>query len=315
MSFGENQRVWLNGRLMEGRAAGVGIGSHGLHYGTGVFEGIRCYETSQGPVLFRMERHLDRFQASASAYGMDIRYSRDELAGAIRQVVTGNGLKNCYIRPICFLGDETLGVGGNPGANVAILAWEWNSPRGPEAAEKGVRVTVSPWVKFHSSMMPTTAKACGQYINSRLAIQDAVARGYEEALLLNGDGTIAEGAVENLFLVKGGRLCTNDEKSCILPGITRASILDLALELGIPVKIGALRIPDLVSADEAFFTGTAVEILPIRELDGTPIGQDSRGDRGGRGPITKALQDAFAAAVSGRLATRRGWLAPVGGNG
>ena len=321
MSFGENQRVWLNGKLVDWRGAGIGIASHGLHYGTGVFEGIRCYETPMGPAIFRMDRHLDRLQASAAVYGMEIRHSRAELVEAIRQVVQSNGLKSCYIRPICYLGDETLGVNGNPSVNTAVLAWEWNSPRGPDAAEKGVKVTVSPWVKFHSSMMPTTAKACGQYINSRLAIREAVSRGFDEALLLNADGTIAEGAVENLFLIKGGRLYTNDEKSSILPGITRASILDLAIELGIPVKITALRLPDLEGADEAFFTGTAVEVLPIRELDGSPIGSSTISSVGpsveerGPGPITARLQQAFAAATSGRIPTRRGWLTPVDGHG
>lgn len=307
MSFGDNRKLWFNGRMVDWQAGRIGVASHGLHYGTGVFEGIRCYETPSGPAIFRLDRHLDRLAASAAAYGMELGYSRGDLEEAVGLAVRSNGLKSCYIRPIAFLGDETLGVSGAPSVNVAVLAWSWHSPRGPEAAVKGVRATVSPWVKFHSSMMPATAKACGQYINSRLAIREALARGYDEALLLNADGTLAEGAVENVFLIKDGTLLTNDEKSNILPGITRASILELAADLGIPARIGAFRVEDVKGADEAFFTGTAVEILPIRELDGTPIAG------GGRGPLTERLQRAFADATAGRLPARRDWLTPVDG--
>jgi branched-chain amino acid aminotransferase len=305
MSFGANSHVWFNGHLAEWQATTVGIATHALHYGTGVFEGIRSYDTPEGPAIFRLDEHLDRLYASAAIYGMDIGFPKGELRDAVRAVVRTNGLKDCYIRPLVFLGDETLGVSGKPSVHTAVLAWEWKSARGPEAATRGVRATVSPWVKFHRSMIPAAAKASGQYVNSRLAVQEALARGFDEALLLNADGTIAEGAVENIFLVRDGAVITNDETSNILPGITRASILDLARDLGLPVHVRALRVPDLLAAQEAFFTGTAIEVLPMRELDGKAVGG------GVRGPITEKLQQAFADAVRGRAAARREWLTPV----
>lgn len=305
MSF-DDPKVWLNGQVVDRQDAAVGIGSHALHYGTGVFEGIRCYETAEGPAVFRLDAHLDRLFASAAVYRMVIPFSREELARGVRQVLRANGLLSGYIRPLVFLGDESLGVNASPSVNVAILAWAWSAPRGAEAAMKGVRITVSPWQKISGTMIPSTAKACGQYVGSRLAVQEAASRGYDEALLLNPDGTIAEGAVENFFLIKDGVLRTNDEKSNILLGITRASILDLARDAGIPVAISTLRLPDLFSADETFFTGTAVEVLPIREVDGANLGG------GGRGPVTARLQDAFADTVRGRNPARKAWLSPVG---
>ena len=305
MGFNYNAKIWFNGKLVTYREAEIGIGSHGLHYGTGVFEGIRCYETSRGSAIFRLKPHLERLFASAAVYDFPIGFSLEELMEGVKQVVQANDLKTCYIRPICFLGDETLGVHGKPKLQVAIMAWSWLNPQGTSA--DGVRVTVSPWQKFHHRMMPTTAKACGQYVNSVLAVREAASRGFDAAVLLNAEGNLAEGAVENLFLVKNGTLITNDQHSSILLGITRASILDLAKDFNIPTEIRIMTLADFQSADEAFFTGTAVEISPIRELDGKIIGL------GKPGPITLRLRKAFREVTSGQYPSRLDWITLITG--
>jgi branched-chain amino acid aminotransferase len=306
MSFERSNWVWMNGQVVPWDGATVHLSTHALHYGTGVFEGIRCYATDDGPAVFRLDAHVDRFFASAAVYDIEVPYSRDEIVDAIRDTILRNGFESCYVRPICFYGSRALGLHARScPIEVGVLAWPWEVLLGAEGVERGVRITVSPWVKFHSSMMPTTAKACGQYINSILAVHDAHARGYDEALLLDVDGNVAEGPGENLFVVKNGRLRTNDESASILLGVTRAAVLQLARDLGYEVEIGVLRVDDVLEADEAFFTGTAAEVAPIRELDGTPIGT------GTRGPITARLQDAFAAAVRGKDARYRDWLSFV----
>lgn len=306
VTFDESKWVWMNGRVIPWHSATTHVSAHGLHYGSGVFEGIRCYETDEGPAVFRLEAHLDRFYASAEIYGITIPYTREELASGVDEIVRLNNFRSCYLRPICYLGSGSLGVHpGNSPVEVVILAWPWAPYLGAEGLKQGVRVTVSPWRKFQSRMMPTTAKACGQYLNSMLAVRDAVSRGYAEALLLDVEGHLAEGSGENLFIVRDGQLLTNDERHSILLGITREAVLRIALDLGYQVEVRALELEDLLSADEAFFTGTAAEVTPIREVDGTVIGGSTPG------LVTEQIQRVFFAATSGRDQRYKDWLHPI----
>lgn len=303
MSFENINWVWKNGGLVRWADATIHVSAHALHYGSGVFEGIRCYETERGPAVFRLREHMERFHASAAAYDFSIPYPVEELSQATCELISANELKSCYIRPITFRGTGTLGL--HPGKcplETVIMAWPWASYLGAEGLEHGVRVTISPWRKFHSSMMPTTAKACGQYLNSILAVQDAFSRGYDEGLLLDMNGSLAEGSGENLFVIKGETITTNKADDSILMGITRDSAIEIARELGFQLETRSLELDDLLNADEAFFTGTAAEITPIREVDGRSIGE------GKRGPVTKQIQDAFFDAVAGRDARFGKWL-------
>lgn len=306
MAFKETEWVWKDGALLPWANATTHVSAHALHYGSGVFEGLRCYDTLSGPAIFRLDSHLDRFYSSAAVYGINIPYTPQELREAIREVVEMNGFTSCYVRPICYFGSDTLNVHPrNCPVETVILAWPWAAYLGAEGIENGVRVTVSPWRKFKSEMMPTTAKACGQYLNSILAVRDAVSRGFVEALLLDADGYLAEGSGENIFIVRDGKLLTNDERHSILLGITREAVLQIARDLGYNVEIRALHLEDLLSADEAFFTGTAVEVTPISEIDGTKIGS------GSSGPVTRQIQEIFFAATQGRRPEYKDWLSPV----
>ena len=303
MSFENVNWIWKNGSMVPWAKATFHVSAHGLHYGSGVFEGIRCYETENGPAVFRLREHLERFYASAEVYNFKIPYTLDELTVAVTDLIAANKLSNCYIRPICFMGSGTLGL--HPGkcpSEVAIMAWPWGAYLGSEGLKKGIRVSVSPWRKFHSSMMPTTAKACGQYLNSILAVQDAFARGFDEALLLDKDDRLAEGSGENLFVIKDGVIYTNKAEDSILMGITRDAAIEIARAEGYTVESRSLELSDLTNADEAFFTGTAAEITPIRELDGQPIGS------GSRGPVTEAIQSKFFDVVNGRDERFAHWL-------
>jgi branched-chain amino acid aminotransferase len=239
-------------------------------------------------------------------YGIKIPYSPDALEHAICETIICNDFSSCYVRPICFFGSSSLGVHPRDcPVEVAILAWPWAPYLGADGLKTGVRVTVSPWVKFHPRMIPTHAKACGQYLNSILALRDAVTRGYDEAILLDVDGRIAEGSGENLFIVKDRCLLTNDENDSILPGITRKCVIEIAQDLGYTVKIAALHPRELLGADEAFFTGTAAEVTPIREVDGRLI------SNGSPGPVTTRIQEVFFAAIAGRKESYKGWLTLV----
>jgi branched-chain amino acid aminotransferase len=306
LAFHETEWVWKDGTLVPWANATTHVSAHALHYGSGVFEGMRCYDTSDGPAIFKLEAHLERFYASASVYGINIPYGQEELCEGVRDVILKNGFSSCYVRPICYYGSDTLNVHPrNCPVETVILAWPWAAYLGAEGVEKGVRITVSPWRKFKSDMMPTTAKACGQYLNSILAVRDAVSRGYAEALLLDTDGFLAEGSGENIFIIRDGKILTNDERHSILLGITREAVLRIARDLGYSIEIRALHLEDLLSADEAFFTGTAVEVTPISEIDGRQVGT------GARGPITKEIQEAFFAATQGRHPLYKDWLFPV----
>jgi branched-chain amino acid aminotransferase len=306
MSFDESKWVWMDGRVIPWENATTHVSSHALHYGSGVFEGMRCYETTDGPAVFRLDAHLDRLYASAEIHGIKIPYSQEDLTAGISEIIRLNSFRSCYVRPICYLGSGSLGVhpGNNP-VEVVILAWPWAPYLGAEGLKAGVRVTVSPWRKFQSSMMPTTAKACGQYLNSMLAVRDAVDRGFAEALLLDAEDHLAEGSGENLFIVRDGQLLTNDERHSILLGITREAVLKIAEDLGYRIEVRALELEDLTSADEAFFTGTAAEVTPICEVDGTVIGKRTQG------LVTEEIQRVFFDATSGRDQRYKDWLHPI----
>lgn len=303
MGFEASQWVWMNGKCIPWGSATVHVSAHGLHYGSGVFEGLRCYNTADGPAIFRLDAHLTRLYSSAHAYGIKISYTQAELAEAICETVRLNRFTDCYVRPIVYLGSSSLSLHPRKcPVEVVILAWPWGAYLGDEAVERGARITISPWRKFDSRMMPTAAKACGQYLNSILAVQDAVARGFDEALLLNQDGTIAEGSGENIFLVKKGVVLTNRISDGILPGVTRECVREIVCDSGCTVETRPLLLQDLLESDEAFFTGTAAEVVPIAEVDGSKIGSGRRGTK------TALLQQAFAEATSGRNARYRHWL-------
>lgn len=306
MSFEKTKWVWQNGEFLPLDEAKIHSTAFGLHYGTGVFEGIRCYETVNGPAIFRLKEHMERFYASAEVYQLKIDYAPEALNDAISETVRRNGFKNCYIRPTAYFDSGSLGIRAICPTGINILAWEWPNDFGAEKLAKGMRVTISPYRKFHSSMIPTTAKATGNYLNSILAVREAAARGFDEAILLDVNGNLAEGAVENIFLIKDGKLLTNDEHSSILLGITRDSAIQISRHLGYEVEIRALKLHELLSADEVFLTGTAIEIMPVREVDGKIIGN------GARGPITERIQKTFFEIVAGRKPEFQHWLHPVG---
>jgi len=305
MSFEKTRWVWQNGEFLRWDEAKIHSSAFGLHYGVGVFEGLRCYETAEGSAVFRLKEHMDRLYASAQVYQLGIPYSQEELNEAICETIRRNDFTNCYIRPTAYFDSGSLGIRAVCPVGVNILTWEWPNDFGAEKLAKGMRVTVSPYKKFHSSMIPTTAKATGNYLNSILAVREAASRGYDEAVLLDMYGNLAEGAVENIFLVKNGRLLTNDQNSSILLGITRDSAMRIARDLGYEVEVRALKLDELLDADEAFLTGTAIEITPIREVDGRAIGA------GARGPVTEAIQKTYFDVVAGRRQEYRHWLYPV----
>jgi branched-chain amino acid aminotransferase len=303
MSFANIHWTWMNGEFMPWAESNVPLSTHALHYGTGVFEGIRSYAMENGePAIFRLDAHLDRFYQSAAVYGLRIPFNREQLTEAICGLIRRNGLTESYIRPIAFMGAETLGIRAQCSTETAILAWPQMVHVSEQSRTRGARLTVSPYRKFDARMMPTTAKACGQYLNSRLATMEASRRGYDEALLLNIDGDVAEAAVANIFVVKGRTLRTNDEKSSILMGITRDSILQLAKAEGFQVEVGTIRVEDMRTADEVFLCGTACEIVPVAELDGIRIGETSPG------PVTVQIRSAFDRAKTGAAREWNHWL-------
>ncbi|MDT5270738.1 MAG: branched-chain amino acid aminotransferase [Acidobacteriota bacterium] len=303
MSNGQVEWIWMNGKSVPWGEANVHVTTHTLHLGSGVFEAMRCYETAEGPAVFRLDEHLERLFFSASVYQIELPYTREELAEAVCELIRLNSLSACYVRLLAYFGSGSLGVlPRNCPVGVIILAYPFGAYLGDDVLENGVRATVSTWTKFHSRMMPTTAKACGNYLNSILAVREAVGQGFHEAILLDIDGNVAEGSGENIFVVKDGRLLTNDADSSILLGITREAVLEIAGDFGLEVVVRKLSLDDLLSADEAFFTGTAAEVTPIREIDGRLIGSEPRG------PITRRIQQTFFDATSGREARYSKWL-------
>ncbi|HEX8942893.1 MAG TPA: branched-chain amino acid transaminase [Gemmatimonadaceae bacterium] len=300
--FTTTEVIWMNGELVPWEAAQVHVTAHGLHYGTGVFEGIRSYDTPDGPAIFRLDAHMRRLAASAAFYEIALPYSFEQLCAASLELIRANGLDNAYIRPIAFFDSRSFSVWPKDcPVSVAIIAVP-GRPYIQGGPEQGVRVTVSTVRRIDSATLPPFVKACGHYTNSVRAVQEAIRRGFDEALLLNAKGDVAEGSGANLFVVKNGTLITNDLDASIVLGITRDSVLQIARDLGVPISLRALTLADLQTADEVFFSGTAVEITPIREVDGHIVGD------GKPGPITQRLQKTFFDAVHGRLPQYRSWL-------
>lgn len=298
-------QIWHDGKLVPWRDATTHVLTHSLHYGLAVFEGVRAYNTDIGTAIFRLKEHTERLFNSAHIYMMKIPYSREVLMEAQKEVVRANKLESCYIRPIAFYGSEKMGVSPKGvRVHVAIAAWPWGAYLGTEALEKGIRVKTSSHARHHVNVSMCRAKYSGTYANSILANLEATEHGYDEGLLLDVDGFVAEGSGENLFMVKNGKLYEPELTSSLI-GITRDAIITLAQEMGYEVSARRITRDDLYIADEAFFTGTAAEVTPIRELDGRVIGD------GKRGPITARLQKKFFECVNGKAPEHHGWLSPV----
>lgn len=297
--------IWYDGAMVPWRDATTHVLTHSLHYGLAVFEGLRAYDTKKGAAIFRLKEHIDRLFASAHIYMMKIPFSKKELMEACLNVVKENNLSSCYIRPIAFYGSEKMGVSPKGATvHVAIAAWPWGAYLGAEGIEKGIRVKTSSFSRHHVNVTMCRAKYSGTYANSILANQEAIDHGYDEALLLDVDGFVAEGAGENLFIVKNNTIYEPELTSALM-GITRDTILTLAADLGLNIKSKRLTRDDVYTADEAFFTGTAAEVTPIRELDNRVIGA------GQRGPVTEKLQTLFFDLVNGREEKHGEWLTYV----
>ena len=280
--------IWFNGKLVPYEEATIHVLSHVVHYGSSIFEGIRCYETKAGSGVFRLREHMRRLIDSAKIYRMDIPYSLDELEQAVLNTISRSGLKSCYIRPVVFRGSGGLGVNPLPNdIDTVIAVWNWGAYLGEEALEKGVDVEVASWARMAPNTFPSLAKAGGNYLNAALVKMDAVLNGYTEGIMLSTNGLLAEGSGENLFLIRDGVIYTAPTSLSILPGITRDSIMTLAREMGYTIEERAIQREALYLADELFFTGTAAEVTPIRSVDKHIIGE------GKRGPITEKLQSAF----------------------
>lgn len=297
--------IWLDGELVPWREAKVHVLTHTLHYGMGVFEGVRAYKTAKGTAIFRLQEHTDRLFRSAHIMNMKLCFSKEEVNEATRAAVRENNLESAYIRPMVFYGSEGMGLrADNLKTHIMIAAWTWGAYMGAENLEKGIKVRVSSYTRHHVNISMCKAKANGHYINSMLALQEALACGCDEALLLDTEGYVAEGSGENIFVIRDGVMYT-PELTSALDGITRNSIISLAAELGIPVREKRITRDEVYVADEAFFTGTAAEVTPIRSLDGRVIGN------GGRGPITERLQALYFDVVHGRSEAHKKWLTLV----
>ena len=297
--------IWYDGKLVPWRDATTHVLTHSLHYGLSVFEGVRAYKTAQGTAIFRLKEHTDRLFTSAHIYMMKMPYSREEIMEAQKEVVRANKLESCYLRPIAFYGSEKMGVSPKGAAvHVAVAAWPWGAYLGEEGLEKGIRVKTSSYARHHVNVTMPRAKVASTYANSILANLEATQDGYDEALLLSTEGFVAEGAGENLFIIKDG-VIYEPEIASALTGITRASVHAIARDLGYQVVTKRLTRDDVYIADEAFFTGTAAEVTPIRELDNRVIGE------GRRGPITAKVQAMFFDLVNGRLPADAEWLSHV----
>lgn len=300
--------IWFDGKMVDWRDARIHVLTHSLHYGMAVFEGVRAYQTDSGTAIFRLHEHTRRLFNSAKIFQMELPYTFETIVQAQKDVVRMNALASCYLRPIAWIGSEKLGVSARGNTiHVSVAAWPWGAYLGEEGLSKGIRVKTSSYSRHHVNVSLVRAKASGYYINSILANAEVTANGYDEALLLDTDGYVSEGAGENVFIVRNGVLYTPDLASC-LDGITRDSVITMARDSGIEVREKRITRDEMYCADEAFFTGTAAEITPIRELDDRTIGE------GRRGPVTERLQGLFFDAVAGRSERYRSWLTPVGGS-
>lgn len=294
--------IWCDGKMVPWRDANVHVLTHTLHYGLGVFEGVRAYQTTQGPAIFRLQEHTDRLFNSAHIFMMKMPYDKITVMQAQCDVVKENKLASGYIRPIVYYGSEAMGLSAKTlSVHVAIAAWSWGTYLGAESLENGIRVKTSSFTRHHVNINMCRAKSVTTYANSILAHQEVAHNGYDEALLLDVDGYVAEGSGENIFIIKHGKIYTPDLTSC-LEGITRASVIELAAEIGMPVIEKRITRDEIYCAEEAFFTGTAAELTPIRELDNRTIGS------GKRGPITTRLQSMFFDCVSGKTKNHADWL-------
>lgn len=305
MSFKGAKLIWMNGRMIPWEKATVHVMAHALHYGSSVFEGIRSYKTEDGPVIFRLTDHMKRLLNSAKIYRMPIPYDLAELVGVCKEVVFANDLTNgAYIRPLAMRGYGEIGLAPKPDhpVDVAVAAWEWGAYLGADGLEQGVDVCISSWQRVAPNTIPALAKAGGNYLSSQLISNEARRLGFAEGIALSTDGTVSEGAGENLFIVRDGKLLTPPSTASILTGITRDTVIQLGNRLGLSVTEQAIPREMLYVADELFFTGTAAEITPIRSVDGIRIGE------GRRGPVTKELQDAFFGLFSGDTEDSEGWL-------
>jgi branched-chain amino acid aminotransferase len=300
------EKIWMDGELVDWDKAQVHVLSHALHYGSGVFEGIRAYETARGPAVWHLDEHLRRLGRSAKLYHMDLPFSHEALVEATKEVIRANGLRSCYVRPLAFRGYGEMGVNPlNAEINVTIAVWPWGAYLGEEALEQGVRIKISSWRRNSQNSLPSAAKASGQYINSVLAKVESLKAGYDEAIMLNEAGHITDGSGENVFVVRDGILITPPTSAGCLDGITRNTVITLAREAGYTVEEANLVRTDLYNADECFFTGTAAELTPIREVDDRVVGE------GHRGPVTKELQGAFFATTKGENEAHPDWLTYV----
>ena len=303
-------KIWMDGELVDWREAKIHVLSHTLHYGCGAFEGVRAYKTPEGTAIFRLAEHTERLFNSAKILRMKIPFSQEELNEAQRQVVRENKLESCYLRPLIWIGSEKLGVSprGNK-IHAMVAAWSWGAYLGEEGLRRGIRVKTSSYTRHHVNITMTQAKAVSNYTNSILANMEALDDGYDEALLLDASGFVSEGAGENIFVVKGGVVYTPDLSAGALNGITRNTILHICKDLGLELVQKRITRDEVYVADEAFFTGTAAEVTPIRELDRIEIG--NRGDGGARGPITEKIQSAFFDIVNGKNPKYAHWLTKV----
>jgi branched-chain amino acid aminotransferase len=293
-------KIWMNGELVDWDDARIHVGTHGLHYGSGVFEGVRCYDTPKGPAVFRLTDHLQRLRNSARLLYMDLPFTVEELKGACNELIGANGLPECYLRPIAFYGYGELGVAAraNP-VETVIMSWPWAPYLGEEGLKTGIRAKISSWQRISANVIPHVAKATGVYLNSMLAVTEANNAGYDEAILLTPEGTVADGSGENIFLVRDGVIYTPDLSTGILPGITRDTITQIAQDLGHTVVEKAIIRSDLYLADEVFMCGTAAEVTPLRSVDDHEIGV---------GPITLEIQQAYLDTVRGASERWAHWL-------
>jgi len=296
----ETDKIWMNGEMVDWADAKVHVAAHGLHYGTGVFEGIRCYDTPKGPAVFRLRDHLKRLENSAKVLYMELPYTAEEIRTATHELIAVNGLPTCYVRPMAFYGYGELAVGttGNP-VDVVIISFPWGAYLGEEGQRTGITTKISSWERIGPNVIPHAAKATGVYLNSMLATTEVRRAGYDEAIMLNHDGYIADGPGENIFVVKNGRLLTPPLAMSILPGITRDTVIQIAQDLGHPVEETLLVRTDLYLADEVFMVGTAAEVTPVRAVDDREIGL---------GPVTLELQKAYLDTVNGRSERWSHWL-------
>src|ERR671916_136413 len=300
MPLTKSDKIWMDGTLVDWDDANVHILTHTLHYGSGVFEGIRAYATSQGPAVFRLTDHINRLFNSAKVYLIDIPFTPEQLVQAVKDTIRANGVPSCYIRPIVYLGYGEMGLNPLPcPVNVAIAVWPWGTYLGDEGLKHGVRMKVSSWKRHDPNALPPAAKGTGMYLNSSMAKVEALKAGYDEAIILSPQGYVSECTGENLFVVKDGVIITPPVTAGALAGITQHSVMTIARDLGYEVRVGNLLRSDLYLADEAFLTGTAAEVVPIRSVDDRELGEP--------GPVTRAVQETYFAAVKGEVDRYKDW--------